>query len=98
MEKNVALFEKKQVRRVWHEGQWWFVITDVIVALTDSINPSDYFKKLRKRDLELGKLYTKGGGKLYPPLLSSFKQPEVFKNYFVAHFDYACRGNNYKTS
>lgn len=63
-----AIFEKRQVRRVWHQNQWWFVVTDVIVILTDSVNPAEYFKKLRKRDAELGKLYAKGGGQIVPPL------------------------------
>lgn len=67
-ESQVAIFDKRQVRRVWHKNQWWFVITDVIVILTDSVNPSEYFKKLRKRDTELGKLYAKGGGQIVPPL------------------------------
>ena len=66
--REIALFEKRQVRRVWHKEQWWFVITDVVAILTDSINPSDYFKKLRKRDSELGKLYAKGGT-ICPPLV-----------------------------
>jgi len=85
-ENNVALFEKKHVRRVWHEEQWWFVITDVISILTDSVNASDYFKKLRKRDPELGKLYAKGGVQFVPPLGLEFitaggKQVISKKNY-----------------
>ena len=68
MGSKVTLFEKREVRRVWHENQWWFVITDVIAILTDSVNPAEYFKKLRKRDPELGKLYAKGGGQIVPPL------------------------------
>ncbi len=68
MGSKVAIFEKRQVRRVWHENEWWFVITDVITILTDSTNPTEYFKKLRKRDSQLGQLYTKGGGQIVPPL------------------------------
>ena len=37
------------------EEQWYFCILDVIQALTDSKAPSDYFKKMRKRDEELNK-------------------------------------------
>lgn len=32
---------------------WYFSVLDVIEVLTDSVNPTDYFKKLRKRDTEL---------------------------------------------
>ena len=63
---NLVLFEK-QVRRVWHEEAWWFVITDVVSVLTDSVDPSQYIKRMRQRDPELKAIF-KGGGKLYPPL------------------------------
>ena len=46
---------------------WWFVITDVIEALTDSVNPAGYLKDMRRRDKELGKLF-KGGGQFATPL------------------------------
>jgi hypothetical protein len=66
-EHRIALFQKKEIRRTLHNGEWWFVVTDVIAALTDSVNPSDYLKKLRKRDSSLGEAF-KGGGQLVPPL------------------------------
>ena len=41
---------------VWNkeEQQWYFSVVDVVGALTDSTNPTDYLKKMRKRDSELG--------------------------------------------
>lgn len=66
-EKRIALFQRKEVRRVIHNNEWWFVITDVVAALTDSVNSSDYLKKLRKRDPQLSEAF-KGGGQLAPPL------------------------------
>ncbi len=53
---NLVLFENKQVRRFYDSENevWYFSVVDIIQALTDSINPTDYLKKLRKRDLELG--------------------------------------------
>jgi hypothetical protein len=36
---ELALFEQKQLRRVWHEGEWYYSIT----ALTDSANPRVYW-------------------------------------------------------
>ncbi|MBU4138549.1 MAG: hypothetical protein KJ729_01195 [Euryarchaeota archaeon] len=44
---EIILFEQKQVRRVLFHDEWWFVISDVVAVLTDSVNPSDYMKKLR---------------------------------------------------
>ena len=53
---NLKLFEGKQIRSYWNEKeeQWYFSVVDIIEALTDSVNPTDYLKKLRKRDSELG--------------------------------------------
>jgi len=64
---EIILFEQKQVRRVMFLDKWWFVISDVVAVLTDSVNPSDYLKKLRKRDQSLSEAF-KGGGRLSPPL------------------------------
>jgi hypothetical protein len=65
--KRIALFQRKQVRRVIHNNEWWFVITDVVAALTDSLNPQGYFKDMRKRDPQLAEAL-KGGGQIAPPL------------------------------
>jgi DNA-damage-inducible protein D len=51
---KLIVFQDKKIRRIWFKEQWYFSIVDVIAVLTDSINPTDYLKKLRKRDLELG--------------------------------------------
>lgn len=50
---KLVIFQSKQIRRVWHDKQWYFSIVDVVGALTDSTNPTDYLKKIRKRDTEL---------------------------------------------
>jgi DNA-damage-inducible protein D len=51
-----AVFESKQVRRFYNKetDTWYFSIVDIIEVLSDSVNPTDYLKKLRKRDSELG--------------------------------------------
>jgi hypothetical protein len=58
MNKDIALavFETKNIRRHYDEQTetWYFSIVDVIEALTSSASPTDYLKKLRKRDTELG--------------------------------------------
>lgn len=53
---SIKLFENKKIRSEWNEEEeeWYFSLVDVIEALTDSINPTDYLKKLRKRDTLLG--------------------------------------------
>ena len=51
---KLVLFQSKRIRRVWHNEEWFFSVVDIVEALTDSTNPTDYLKKLRKRDIELG--------------------------------------------
>ena len=64
---NLALSEGKRIRKAKHQDEWWFVITDIIAALTDAADPSDYWKKMRRRDPVLG-LDSQGGVNLSPPL------------------------------
>lgn len=51
----IQLFEERKVRTVWDDEAetWYFSILDIIAVLTDSVNPTDYFKKMRKRDESL---------------------------------------------
>lgn len=60
----LVVFEGKKIRRAWHNGEWHFAVLDIVEALTDSVNPSDYLKKMRKRDEALDK----GWGQLVTPL------------------------------
>lgn len=52
---NIKLFQEKKIRSMWNEEeqQWYFSVVDVVGVLTDSVNPTDYLKKMRKRDEEL---------------------------------------------
>ena len=61
---HVAIFQESAIRRVWHEGAWWFAIVDVVAVLTDSVQPEGYVKDLRRRDPELAK----GWGQIATPL------------------------------
>ena len=55
-ETKLQLFESVHIRSHWDAEleEWFFSVVDVVAALTDSANPTDYFKKLRKRDEQLG--------------------------------------------
>jgi len=44
-----ALFEQNQLRRVWHKGDWYYSIVDVIAILTESKQPSAYWGVLKAR-------------------------------------------------
>ena len=48
---DIKLFEQKQIRSHWDEKeeQWYFSIIDVVEVLTGSINPRDYWFKMKVR-------------------------------------------------
>ena len=46
---TIALFEWKQIRKIWKEGKWYFSVIDVIAILTESSNPRDYWFKMKIR-------------------------------------------------
>ncbi|MDK4522351.1 hypothetical protein MWF99_05675 [Fusobacterium necrophorum] len=52
---EIKLYENKQICSVWNEEQkeWYFSVVDVVGVLSESKNPTDYLKKMRKRDEQL---------------------------------------------
>lgn len=50
---NIIQFETTTVRRIEHNGEWWFSIIDIIQILTDSAKPSNYWDALKRREFEL---------------------------------------------
>ena len=48
---QIKLFEEKKVRSIWDENeqQWYFSVIDVVEVLTESVNPRDYWFKMKKR-------------------------------------------------
>ncbi len=61
---KIAIFQKKEIRKTTHNNEWWFVVEDVVAALTDSVQPKGYIKDMRRRDQEL----SKGWGQIATPL------------------------------
>ena len=51
MENSIKIFEDKKVRAHWEaaEEKWYFSVVDVVEILTDSINPRDYWFKMKQR-------------------------------------------------
>ncbi len=46
---KIDLFRGRKVRKVLFNGEWWFSIVDVVEALTDSVDPRDYWFRMKKR-------------------------------------------------
>ncbi len=53
---NLQLFEDQPIRTAWNEDEeeWYFSIVDVVGILTESLNPNNYWKVLKKRLIEEG--------------------------------------------
>ena len=46
---KMVVFGAKQIRRIWHEEQWFFSVVDIIGGLTDSGNPRNYWNMMKMR-------------------------------------------------
>lgn len=46
---KIALFKGKEIRKTIHNNEWWFSVIDVVASLTDSVNPRDYWYKMKIR-------------------------------------------------
>lgn len=57
---KIAIFQKKEIRKQLHGGEWWFVINDVVLALTDSTDPARYIRDLRYREESIKELFEQG--------------------------------------
>jgi len=47
---NLAIFQGKTIRKLMHNNEWYFSVTDVIHVLTDSVNSRDYWFKMKIRE------------------------------------------------
>lgn len=52
---HIAIFQDREVRKTLYKDEWWFVVEDIIVVLTDSNDPKQYIRRTRERDPELEK-------------------------------------------
>ena len=62
---KLVVFNGKNIRRTLYNNEWWFVVNDVVEALTESPDVKDYIRKMRIRDEKL----SEGWGQIVTPLL-----------------------------
>ena len=76
---SFQLLVEIKVRMLWDDEQekGYFCVMDVVKVLTESKNPSDYIKKIKKRDTELAK----GGTNCHPPLITGSLRKNVNDGY-----------------
>ena len=47
--KKIAIFQKKEIRKIIYKNEWWFSVVDICEALTDSRDAGAYWRKLKQR-------------------------------------------------
>ena len=46
---KIVVFQEQNIRRIWHNEEWYFSVVDVIEVLTESTQPSRYWSDLKTR-------------------------------------------------
>jgi DNA-damage-inducible protein D len=57
-ESKVDLFQRREIRKTLHDGEWWFSVKDVLEALVDTTDGTRYVNDLKKRDPGLDARYS----------------------------------------
>ncbi|GFO97535.1 phage antirepressor protein [groundwater metagenome] len=52
-EKSLIVFLDKKIRRLWHDDEWFYSVSDIIAILTDSKDELSYWRKLKQREPQL---------------------------------------------
>ncbi len=47
---KLSIFKGKEIRKIIHNNEWWFVVEDVVLALIDSSDPKQYIQRMKQRD------------------------------------------------
>src|SRR5205085_1720210 len=57
-ESKVDIFQHREIRKVIHEGEWWFSVKDILEALTGTTDGTRYSADLRAKDEGLRATYS----------------------------------------
>ena len=59
MNDKIQLFEEQQIRTAWdaEKEEWYFSVVDVVGVLTESVDATGYWRKLKQRLKEEGNKY-----------------------------------------
>ena len=47
---KLIVFQNKNIRRTWHQEEWFYSVVDIIAVLTDSPTPRKYWGKVKDRE------------------------------------------------
>lgn len=46
---KLIVFQEKQIRRAWHNDEWWYSIIDIVGVISESKNPRRYWSDLKRK-------------------------------------------------
>jgi len=52
-QKGLIVFQDKKIRRLWHDNQWFYSVVDIVAVLSESNNPTTYWRVLKHREPQL---------------------------------------------
>lgn len=61
---QLSLYNQKEIRRIFHNNEWYFSVIDIISAITDSDRPRQYWHDLKRKMAE-----TEGFVELYEKIV-----------------------------
>jgi prophage antirepressor-like protein len=50
---GIVVFQNKEIRKIWHNDEWYFSVSDIIYVLTDSKDAKAYWRKLKEREPQI---------------------------------------------
>jgi len=52
-QKGLIVFQDRNIRRLWHDDQWFYSVVDIVAVLSESDNPTTYWRVLKHREPQL---------------------------------------------
>lgn len=52
-DKTLVVFQDRKIRRLWANNEWFYSVVDIIAVLSESDNPSTYWRVLKHREPQL---------------------------------------------
>ena len=52
-QKGLIVFQDRKIRRLWHNDGWFYSVVDIVAVLSESDNPTTYWRVLKHREPQL---------------------------------------------
>src|SRR3989344_1965712 len=52
-QKGLIVFQDRSIRRLWHDDQWFYSVVNIVAVLSESDNPTTYWRVLKHREPQL---------------------------------------------